>query len=187
LKTPDLQGLTPFQTSFDGPLPLSRELYLEVEVMPRGFSLLLTGTQAADRLGVSVQCVLRWAAEGRLPIAGQDEDGRALFREHVIETIGADLIARADTTMSFYKVTVTLPRTAELTVCARDEQTARQAAWEFISTAFANALRFWGDNEPISDDEGQLLGEAQLDMPDEGVIELAQDAVEITGRQESRQ
>jgi hypothetical protein len=61
--------------------------------MPRGFSLLLTGTQAAERLGVSVQCVLRWAAECRLPIAGQDEDGRALFREHVVETIGEDLVA----------------------------------------------------------------------------------------------
>jgi hypothetical protein len=61
--------------------------------MPRGFSLLLTGTQAAERLGVSVQCVLHWAAKGRLPIAGQDEDGRALFREHVIETTGEDLVA----------------------------------------------------------------------------------------------
>jgi predicted site-specific integrase-resolvase len=54
---------------------------------------MLTGSQAAERLGVSVQRVLRWAAEGRLPIAGQDEDGRALFREHVIETVGEDLVA----------------------------------------------------------------------------------------------
>lgn len=61
--------------------------------MPRGFSLLLTATQAAERLGVSVQRISRWAAEGRLPIAGQDEDGRALFREHVIETSGEDLLA----------------------------------------------------------------------------------------------
>jgi hypothetical protein len=61
--------------------------------MPRGFSLLLTGTQAAERLGVSVQRVMQWAAECRLPIAGQDEDGRALFREHVIETIGENLVA----------------------------------------------------------------------------------------------
>ena len=65
----------------------------EIDAVPRGFSLLLTGTQAAERLGVSVQRILRWAAEGRLPIAGQDEDGRALFREHVIETIGEDLVA----------------------------------------------------------------------------------------------
>ena len=62
--------------------------------MSRGFSLLLTGTQAAERLGVSVQLILRWAAEGRLPIAGQDEDGRALFREHVIETIGENLVTQ---------------------------------------------------------------------------------------------
>jgi predicted site-specific integrase-resolvase len=61
--------------------------------MSRGFSLLLTGTQAAERLGVSVQRVLHWAAQGRLPIAGQDEDGRALFREHVVETTGEDLVA----------------------------------------------------------------------------------------------
>ena len=60
--------------------------------------------------------------------------------------------------MSFYKVAIALPRTIELTVCARDERTARQAAWEFVSTAFANALNFWDDNEPISDDEGRPLG-----------------------------
>ncbi len=89
--------------------------------------------------------------------------------------------------MSFFKMTITLPRTVELTVCARDERTARQAAEEFVETAFANALGFWGDNEPISDDEGRPLGEVQLEMPDEGMIELAPGAVEITGRQESRQ
>src|SRR5262249_25317678 len=59
----------------------------------RGLSLLLTASQAADRLGVSVERVLLWAADGRLRIAGQDEDGRALFREHIIETIGEDLVA----------------------------------------------------------------------------------------------
>jgi hypothetical protein len=75
-----------------GPISL-REFQREAGAIPRGFSLLLTGTQAAERLGISVQRVLRWAAEGRLPIAGQDEDGRALFREHVIETIGEDLVA----------------------------------------------------------------------------------------------
>jgi hypothetical protein len=36
-------------------------------------------------------------------------------------------------------------------------------------------------------DEGRPLGEVQLEMPDEGMIELAPDAVEITGRQESLQ
>jgi hypothetical protein len=89
--------------------------------------------------------------------------------------------------MSFFKTTITLPRTVELTVCARDERTARQAAKEFVETAFANALGLWDDNEPISDDEGRPLGEVQLEMPDEGMIELVPDAVEITGRQESRQ
>ena len=89
--------------------------------------------------------------------------------------------------MSFYKMRITLPRTVELTVCAGDERTARQGAEEFVSTAFANALRFWDDNEPISDDEGRLLGEVQVEMPEEGMIELDPGAVEITGRQVSRQ
>jgi hypothetical protein len=67
--------------------------------------------------------------------------------------------------MSFYKMMIRLPHTVRLTVCARDEQTARQAGWEFASTAFANALQFWDDNEPISDDEGRPLGEVQVEMP----------------------
>ena len=89
--------------------------------------------------------------------------------------------------MSFFTVEVTLPRTAELTICARDERAALWAAAEFVETAFANALDFWAHNEPISDDEGRPLGEVQLEMPDEGMIELGLDDVEITGRQESRQ
>jgi hypothetical protein len=89
--------------------------------------------------------------------------------------------------MSFFTVKVTLPRTAELTICARDEKVARRAAVEFIETAFANALRFWDDNESISDDEGRPLGEVQIEMPDEGMIELARGAVEISGRQEAQQ
>jgi hypothetical protein len=58
--------------------------------MPRssGFSVLLTASQSADRLRVGIERVLLWAVEGRLRIAGQDEDGRALFREHVIDTAG---------------------------------------------------------------------------------------------------
>jgi predicted site-specific integrase-resolvase len=56
----------------------------------RGFSLLLTARQAADRLGVPVGTVLHWVATGRLRIAGQDEDGRALFREGAIESLGDD-------------------------------------------------------------------------------------------------
>ena len=83
-----------------------------------------------------------------------------------------------------YKMAIRLPR-IELTVCACDERTVRQGACEFVSTAFANALRFWDDNEPISDDEGRPLGEVQLEMPDEGMIDLAPGAVEITGQQKS--
>ena len=89
--------------------------------------------------------------------------------------------------MSFFTVKVTLPRTAELTICARNERMAQRAAVEFIETAFANALRFWDDNESISDDEGRPLGEVQIEMPDEGMIELARGAVEISGRQEAQQ
>ena len=57
----------------------------------RGFSLLLTASQAARRLGVSIQTILGWAATGELRIAGQDEEGRALFREAVIDSRGKEL------------------------------------------------------------------------------------------------
>jgi hypothetical protein len=57
----------------------------------RGFSLLLTASQAAARLGVPIETVLGWAATGQLRIAGQDEDGRALFREAVIDSRGEQL------------------------------------------------------------------------------------------------
>jgi hypothetical protein len=57
----------------------------------RGFSLLLTASQAAARLGLPIQTVLGWAAAGELRIAGQDEDGRALFREAVIDSRGKAL------------------------------------------------------------------------------------------------
>ena len=90
-------------------------------------------------------------------------------------------------TLSFFTVKVTLPRTVEMTICARNERMARHGAEEFVSTAFANALSFWDDNEPITDNEGRPLGEVQIEMPDEGMIELASGAVEITGRQEAEQ
>ena len=89
--------------------------------------------------------------------------------------------------MSFFTVNVTLPRTVELTICARNERIARRAAVEFVETAFANALDFWADNEPISDDEGRPIGEVQIEMPHEGAIELTADAIAITARQEARQ
>ena len=89
--------------------------------------------------------------------------------------------------MSFFTVKVALPRTAELTICACNEQLAHRAATEFIETAFANALDFWDHNEPITDDDGRLLGKVQIEMPNEGHIELAEGAVEITAREEARQ
>lgn len=58
---------------------------------PRGFSLLMTASQAAARLGVPIETVLGWAAAGQLRIAGQDEDGRALFREAAIDSRGEEL------------------------------------------------------------------------------------------------
>ena len=89
--------------------------------------------------------------------------------------------------MSFFTVKVTLPRTVEMTICARNERMARHGAEEFVSTAFANALSFWDDNEPITDNEGRSLGEVQIEMPNEGIISLGPGAAEITGRQEAQQ
>jgi len=82
---------------------------------------------------------------------------------------------------------VTLPRTVELRICASDEQAAQRAAEEFVVTASANALRFWDNDEPITDEDGRPLGAVQIEMSDEGEIELATDAVEITAREEARQ
>lgn len=62
---------------------------------PRGFNLLLTAGQAAERLGVSINTVLAWAAAGKLRIAAQDEDGRALFREGAVDRLSEDLAATA--------------------------------------------------------------------------------------------
>lgn len=89
--------------------------------------------------------------------------------------------------MSFFTVKITLPRTVEMTICARNERMARHGAEEFVSTAFANALSFWDDNEPISDNEGRPMGEVQIEMSNEGIISLVPGAVEITGRQEAQQ
>jgi len=86
-----------------------------------------------------------------------------------------------------FTVKITLPRTIDLTVCTCDKRTALRAAEEFVVTAFANALDFWGDREPITDDEGRLLGEVRLEMANEGEIVLAADAIEITAREEARQ
>jgi len=84
-------------------------------------------------------------------------------------------------------VRVALPRTIELTICSRNERVAETAAVEFIETAFANALDFWSHNEAITDDEGRPIGEVQIEMLNEGMIELASGAIKITGRQEAQQ
>ena len=57
----------------------------------RGFSILLTASQAAERLGVPVQRILALVASGRLRVAAQDEDGRVLIREHLVQELAADL------------------------------------------------------------------------------------------------
>jgi excisionase family DNA binding protein len=59
--------------------------------MPRGFSILLTASQAAERLGVPVQRILALTASGRLRVAAQDENGRVLIREHLVRELAADL------------------------------------------------------------------------------------------------
>jgi hypothetical protein len=53
-------------------------------------------------------------------------------------------------------------------------------------TAFANVLQFWGNNEPITDEDGRALGAAQIEMSDEGEIELATDAVEPRSQRERK-
>ena len=82
---------------------------------------------------------------------------------------------------------ITLPRSIDLTICTGNEKTVLRAAEEFVTTAFSEALKFWDDNEPITDDEGRLLGHVQLEMENEGEIELTEDAIEITARAEARQ
>jgi excisionase family DNA binding protein len=62
--------------------------------MPRGFSILLTVSQAAERLGVPAQRVLALIAGGQLRAAAQDEDGRVLIREHRVQELAADLAVR---------------------------------------------------------------------------------------------
>src|ERR1700757_607833 len=74
--------------------------------------------------------------------------------------------------MSFFNVKVALPDTVELTICATSEQVARLAAEEFVATAFAEALGFWDHNEPITDHDGLSLGAVQIEMRNEGEIEL---------------
>jgi hypothetical protein len=76
--------------------------------------------------------------------------------------------------MSVFKVTVELPRTIKITVRASDVPTTRRAAIEFTETAFANALQFWGDDDPLSGG-----GTAQVSMTSDGMIKVI--AVKVVG------
>ena len=57
------------------------------------FALLLTLSQAAQRLGVPPTRFYSWLARGLVPIAGQDEDGRALVRENTVARLSEKLAA----------------------------------------------------------------------------------------------
>ena len=57
--------------------------------------MLMTTVLAAQRLGVSHERLLDWIARKLLPIAGEDEEGRVLLREHVVLQRGEALAADA--------------------------------------------------------------------------------------------
>ncbi len=56
--------------------------------------MLMTTALAARRLGVTHERLLDWVARKLLPIAGEDEEGRVLLREHVVSERGQALAAR---------------------------------------------------------------------------------------------
>ncbi len=53
--------------------------------------MLITTALAARRLGVAHERLLDWVARKLLPIAGEDEEGRVLLREHVVQERGEAL------------------------------------------------------------------------------------------------
>ena len=57
--------------------------------------MLITTNLAACRLGVAHERLLGWIARKLLPIAGEDEEGRVLLREHVVAERGEALTAEA--------------------------------------------------------------------------------------------
>jgi hypothetical protein len=59
------------------------------------WTMLITTNLAACRLGVAHEHVLGWIARRLLPIAGEDEEGRVLLREHVVVERGELLAAEA--------------------------------------------------------------------------------------------
>jgi hypothetical protein len=56
-------------------------------------NMLMTTTLAARRLGVAHERLLDWVARKLVPIAGEDEEGRVLLREHVVLERGEALAA----------------------------------------------------------------------------------------------
>jgi hypothetical protein len=58
-------------------------------------TMLMTTALAARRLGVTHERLLGWIARKLLPIAGEDEEGRVLLREHVVADRGEALAAEA--------------------------------------------------------------------------------------------
>jgi hypothetical protein len=63
------------------------------KAMSRRFSLLLTASQTAEVLGVSLHRILSWASDGKLRVIAQTENGQLLFREHEIAGDGEMLAA----------------------------------------------------------------------------------------------
>src|SRR5205809_307233 len=63
--------------------------------MPDPTPLLMTTREAAEYLGVSVERVLTWTRDGRLPAAARAENGDILFRLHILDDIGEMLVAFA--------------------------------------------------------------------------------------------
>jgi hypothetical protein len=57
--------------------------------------MLMTTALAARRLGVTHERLLGWVARKLLPIAGEDEEGRVLLREHLVAERGEVLTAEA--------------------------------------------------------------------------------------------
>ena len=57
--------------------------------------MLITTALAARRLGVTHERLLGWVARKLLPIAGEDEEGRVLLREHLVAERGEALAAEA--------------------------------------------------------------------------------------------
>ena len=119
---------------------------------PRGFSLLLTASQAAARLGVPIQTVLGWAAAGKLRIAGQDEDGRALFREAAIDSRGKELDegdSRLRYTRQPHNVVSTIARTPLPCGCDLERPLCRDGVALSTALQFAEFLTFVMPDDPL--------------------------------------